>query len=126
MDPDPDEEDAVLAALTALVDLLAANERRSAGMRERVGEIRRLRAEGLGYGEIVAQEEPPLIVELLTESAQALDAVGARVRRTEAAALYAEGLTMDEIARHFGVTRQRISALLREARSRRPASSPGA
>jgi hypothetical protein len=126
MDPDSDEDDAVLAALTALVDLLAANERRSTGMRERVDEIRRLRAEGLGYGEIVAQEEPPHIVELLTESAQALDAVGARVRRTEAAALYAEGLTMDEIARHFGVTRQRISALLREAKSPRPAPSPGA
>jgi Helix-turn-helix domain len=126
MDPDLNEDDAVLVALTALVDLLAANERRSADMRERVEEIRRLRAAGLGYGEIVAQEEPPLIVGLLTESAQALDAVGARVRRTEAAALYAEGLTMDEIARHFGVTRQRISALLREAKSRRPAPSSGA
>jgi DNA-binding transcriptional regulator LsrR (DeoR family) len=38
------------------------------------------------------------------------------VRRAEARALYAEGLTMDQIAERFGVTRQRVSALLRKAR----------
>ena len=39
-------------------------------------------------------------------------------RRAEARALYDEGLTMDEIATLFGVTRQRVSGLLRkEARA---------
>jgi predicted transcriptional regulator len=36
------------------------------------------------------------------------------VRRTEARTLHREGLTMDQIAQLFGVTRQRVSALLRE------------
>jgi predicted transcriptional regulator len=56
-----------------------------------------------------------LIVQLLTESAETLHEHGSRVRRTEARALHREGLTMDQIARLFGVTRQRVSALLRES-----------
>jgi transposase len=44
-----------------------------------------------------------------------LHAYGNRVRRTEARALHGEGMTMDEIAKLFGVTRQRISALLRDS-----------
>ena len=38
------------------------------------------------------------------------------MRRAEAHALYAEGLTMDQIAERFGVTLQRVSALLRKTR----------
>jgi predicted transcriptional regulator len=53
-------------------------------------------------------------VQLLTENARLLHAYGHRVRRTEARALHREGLTMDEIARLFGVSRQRVSALLRD------------
>jgi transcriptional regulator len=37
--------------------------------------------------------------------------------RTEPRALHHEGMTMDEIARQFGVTRQRVSAL-RDAAAR--------
>ena len=33
---------------------------------------------------------------------------------TEARVLHGEGMTMDQIAKLFGVTRQRVSALLRE------------
>ena len=65
------------------------------------------------------QETSPLIVRLLTESDQALGACGARVRRAEALLLHEEGMTMDRIAEKFGVTRQRVSGLLREARSER-------
>ena len=46
---------------------------------------------------------------------EALAEFGARVRRAEAVALYGEGMTMEEIAEKFGVTRQRVSALLRDA-----------
>jgi predicted transcriptional regulator len=107
--------DAVLEAMAALEAVLEANTRRSQAMRERIGEIRALRLAGHSYREIVSAEQPPLIVELLTDSAQGLDRAGAEVRRTEARALHREGLTMDEIAELFGVTRQRISALLRAA-----------
>jgi hypothetical protein len=114
-----DAFDPVLAAFDALERVLDANDRRSAGMRERIAHIREQRAQGLGYRAIVPAEEPPLIVELLTDSAQELDRVGAEVRRTEARALHREGMTMDQIARHFGVTRQRVSALLRSAQPTR-------
>jgi DNA-binding transcriptional regulator LsrR (DeoR family) len=53
---------------------------------------------------------------LLTESSKALDTSGSNVRRAEAQALHAEGMTMEQIAERFGVTRQRVSALLRKAR----------
>ncbi len=38
---------------------------------------------------------------------------GSRWRRAEARALHAEGLSMDVIAQLFGVTRQRVSSLLK-------------
>jgi DNA-binding transcriptional regulator LsrR (DeoR family) len=70
----------------------------------------------VSYAEVVSSNEGPLIVQLLTESSTALDTSGANVRRAEAHALYAEGLTMEQIAKRFGVTRQRVSILLRKAR----------
>jgi len=64
------------------------------------------------YRDIVLNEQRPLIVELLTESLELLSAVGSRLRRVEASVLHEDGLTMDEIAALFGVTRQRVSVLL--------------
>ena len=109
-------EDTFLEALTALESTLADNETRTRLIRARIAELRRLRSEGARYAEIVPIKDGPLIVQLLTESSAALDVSGASVRRAEARALYAEGLTMDQIAEHFGVTRQRVSALLRKSR----------
>ena len=80
---------------------------------ERIVLIRQQRGEGRSYAEIVEAEESPLIVQLVTESATALDTFGVRLRRLEALALYNDGLTMEQIAVLFGVTRQRVSALLK-------------
>jgi plasmid maintenance system antidote protein VapI len=83
-------------------------------MQQRIKDIRSARSDGRSLREIVPNEETPLIVQLLTESTNLLHSYGNRVRRTEARALHREGMTMDEIAKLFGVTRQRVSALLRE------------
>jgi Sigma-70, region 4 len=107
-------EDAFLQALKTLEVVMADNDRRATLIKKRMARIRKLRAQGLPYSDMVSREDGPLIVQLLTESATALDTCGANVRRTEAEALYGEGMTMDEIAAHFGVTRQRVSALLRK------------
>ncbi len=115
----PADDDAVLAAFDALEAALAENERRGAAMRKRMEWIRRRRHEGADYREIVLAERPPLVVELLGDSAQALEAAGARLRRAEARALHDEGMTMEDIAGHFRVSRQRVSALLRGARGGR-------
>lgn len=109
-------EDTFLEALAALERTLADNEKRTTLIRRRIAQLRRLRAQGARYAEIVDVSDGPLIVQLLTESSAALDVSGASVRRAEARALYTEGLTMDEIAERFGVTRQRVSALLRKTR----------
>lgn len=105
------------AFLEALRDLDAAldeNVARSRRMKQRIADLQAALSAGRRLADVVPGEETPLLVQLLTESAEALHACGSRVRRTEARALYREGMTMNEIARLFGVTRQRVSALLRE------------
>src|ERR1700752_2580758 len=109
----------------ALLDLdgrLDANLEHIAQIKRRIAEIQRGRSDGLSYSEIVDAARSPLLVQLITESTQALDGFGARVRRAEALALHEEGMTMEEIAERFGVTRQRVSALLRGSRRDSPTS----
>ena len=109
-------------ALLDLDGVLDVSLERIAMIKRRIGEIQRGRSDGLSYTEIVEAARSPLLVQLITESTQALDGFGARVRRAEALALHEEGMTMEEIAERFGVTRQRVSALLREARRDSPDS----
>lgn len=103
-------------ALRELDDVLDVNLERIAQIKRRIAEIQRQHSDGMSYTEIVEAAKAPLLVQLITESRQTLDGRGARVRRSEALALHNEGMTMEEIAGRFGVTRQRVSALLREAR----------
>jgi hypothetical protein len=107
-------EDAFLQALAALEEVIADNDRRARLISKRMARIRRARAQGLPYADSVANEDGPLIVQLLTEASTALDTCGANVRRAEAQALYHEGMTMEQIADRFGVSRQRVSVLLRK------------
>jgi DNA-directed RNA polymerase sigma subunit (sigma70/sigma32) len=109
-------QDKFLEALTALERTLADNQERTTLIKKRIAQLRRLRSRGASYAEIVSSRDGPLIVQLLTESSKSLDTSGANVRRAEARALYEEGLTMEQIAERFGVTRQRVSILLRKAR----------
>lgn len=83
-------------------------------MKHRIEEVRGWLGEGRSLAQIVPREETPLLVQLLTSSTNLLQHYGNRVRRAEARALHGEGMTMDQIARLFGVTRQRVSALLRD------------
>lgn len=113
MVPSPEPIDAVLAALDDLVKVLRETTERNRTAIRRAEAIRRLRQQHHLYREIVPMEKRPLIVELLTESLSELSEASGRFRTVEARALYEEGLTMAEIADLFGVTRQRIAALLR-------------
>jgi DNA-directed RNA polymerase sigma subunit (sigma70/sigma32) len=112
------ETDAFLKAVDDLDGALDESLAMTQRMKERIQEIRDGHASGRPLRELVPQEERPLLVQLLTENANLLHSYGTRVRRTEARALHHEGMTMDEIARQFGVTRQRVSALLRDATAR--------
>jgi DNA-directed RNA polymerase specialized sigma24 family protein len=112
-------EDAFLLALSDLEAALDDNVRRAKAIKRRIAQIRRERAKGGTWSSIVSAEAPPLIVQLVSENSRALDEHGARVRRTEVLVLHDEGMTMEQIAAKFGVTRQRVSSLLREARGGR-------
>ena len=107
-------------ALRDLERVLDVNARRMAQIKRRIAEIQRQRSAGRSYREIVEATKGDLSVRLITEATRALDEFGARVRRAEAVALYREGMTMEEIAKKFGVTRQRVSALLRDGREAPP------
>jgi hypothetical protein len=109
--------------LLALEELVAAAEevcRMAAHVTTRAAHIRTRRMEGLPYRQIVAGEDVPLIAALLTHNIQRLEAAGTRFRQAEAHALHDEGMTMEEIGRLFGLTRQRISALIRGASAPAP------
>lgn len=100
-------------ALAQLLDTLDETEQLLALARKRGVDIQeRLRA-GATWREIVTEEHRPLIVEVLSDSLLRLMDAGSRFRREEARALHDEGLTMEAVAVLFGVTRQRISHLLR-------------
>ncbi len=111
--------DALLLALEDLVHA-AANVNEAAEMlTSRAGRMRALRRQGAPWRDIVDAEERPLIAEMLTDTIQRFEAAGTRFRRAKARALHDEGMTMEQIADLFGLTRQRISVLLRPPASSR-------
>ncbi|MHA3701582.1 hypothetical protein ACXR2U_05315 [Jatrophihabitans sp. YIM 134969] len=103
-------------SLDALADLLVAveeTERDLTAIKVRAAHIQQQRAAGVGYTALVSAEEPPMIVSLLARVNDRLNQAGGEWRRREAQALHDEGLSMEAIAGLFGVSRQRVSALLR-------------
>jgi transcriptional regulator len=120
----PETADDVLNALDLLLEALRANDRLEKELVQRARALKAMRQKGLSYREIVPKEKRPLVVELLREMQEQLSRAGRTLRSVEARALREEGLTLDEIARLFGVTRQRVITLLREDADRR-AGAPG-
>ncbi|MDH3250710.1 MAG: hypothetical protein OEQ47_17205 [Acidimicrobiia bacterium] len=101
----------------ALEDIESAardNLERSRQLQRRAAHLRKRLLAGDNLVELVEREEPPRMVELLSANLAVLETTGAEFRAAEALALRAEGLTIEAIAAMFGVTRQRISALLKQ------------
>lgn len=82
--------------------------------RERAEELLLERRAGRPWLDIVTRESRPLIVERISTVLASLSAAGHTWRREQAAALRGEAVSINRIAALFGVTRQRISALLKE------------
>ncbi len=106
--------DRLVAALDDMEQAAADNAERSIVVAHRAAELRRRLADGEPLADVVAAEESPRIVELLSTNMVTLETAGAELRVAQALALRHEGLTIERIADLFGVTRQRISALLRQ------------
>jgi hypothetical protein len=108
------EKDDAISALTALDAVLESSIAELQSARERLHKVLEARSTGSPWRDIVDSEERPLVVESLSRVLDQLSVGGSRFRRAQAQALYAEGLSMERVASLFGVTRQRVSALLRD------------
>lgn len=84
---------------------------------DRLAQLAELRTAGHSWSEIVLDEDRPLIVETITQALDDLGAVGSRFRREEARALHREEMSISRIGELFGVSRQRISALIHGGQS---------
>lgn len=104
----------LLAALTAIEEAAGTNVERSREVQERARSFRERLLAGDRLADLVEDEERPRTVELLTANLATLETAGSELRAAQALALRDEGLTISAIAELFGVTRQRISALLRQ------------
>ena len=107
-------EDEASRALSTLLEELDACTRQLDGARERAETLLAARRSGASWQDIVTDEARPLIVEQISSVLGTLSTAGHAWRREQAAALQAENVSINRIAAMFGVTRQRISALLKE------------
>ena len=108
------------AAAGALADLVAAIDDCIANLHDARKRAERLldeRHDGTSWLDIVSAESRPLVVETVSSVMSTLARAGSTFRREEAYALQSEKVSINRIAALFGVTRQRISALLRERAS---------
>ncbi len=101
-------------ALASIEQAAAENVERGLEIQRRVRWIHEQIDLGEPLVELVEAEASPRVVELITTNMAALETVGAELRASLALALREEGLTIEAIAGLFGVTRQRISALLKQ------------
>ena len=109
------------AALEALVTELEACIGRLQHAHDRAQLLLAQRREGHPWQDIVSSESRPLVVESISSVLASLASAGHVFRREEARALNAEHVSINRIAALFGVTRQRISALLRDSGNSDPA-----
>jgi len=101
-----------------MIDLaLTDNIARSHEIQRRVRLLKSQLANGTSLEDLVNAEESPRTVELISANLAILEGVGSDFRLSLAQALRREGLTIEAVAALFGVTRQRISALLRQGSS---------
>ncbi|TYP87833.1 hypothetical protein [Blastococcus xanthinilyticus] len=108
------EDDAARQALERLVDCIDESVAELTLARARADLLLEGRRGGTPWAGLVTDEPRPLVVETVSSVLSALATAGHGWRREEAAALRREGVSINRIAALFGVTRQRISALLRE------------
>ncbi len=110
----------LLAALADIEDAARDNAERSRQLQRRARRLRQRLHAGESLVELVEAEDAPRMVELISANMATLETAGAEFRAAEALALRAHGLTIEAIAELFGVTRQRISALLKQKTAAQP------
>jgi hypothetical protein len=105
-------DDEMFTALTEVLALLEKVARWLPQVAARTDELKSGRARGESLASLLTGATEPLVVDVLSDLLQGVFAVGSRLRRAEARALYAEGLSMEDVGLLLGVSRQRISAII--------------
>ncbi|MGY2064385.1 hypothetical protein [Blastococcus sp. SYSU DS0619] len=112
--PHPTTGDVAVESLERLVECIDSSIEELERARTRAETLLAERRSGRPWLELVTAETRPLVVESISTVLAALATAGHAWRREQAAALHREDVSINGIAALFGVTRQRISALLRE------------
>lgn len=110
--PDSDS-DAVLDAIEGLLAAARENIVAWVGVMERAEAIREQRRAGVPYSQMRIDTTTPPIIDAVSRNQERLGSAAAALRRSLAHALAAEGMSHADIARAFGVSRQRVGMLLR-------------
>ena len=98
-----------LDAVAEAAEETALDQQRLARRARTMSRQRRL---GWSWSQILQRERQPGLLVLMTRSARRLHEVGGRFRQALAQALVQDGLSTRQVAKIFGVTHQRISAML--------------
>lgn len=112
--PHGSPDDVAVESLERLVECIGTSIEELERARARAERLLADRRSGRPWLELVTAEARPLVVESISTVLGTLATAGHTWRREQAAALHREDVSINRIAALFGVTRQRISALLRE------------
>ncbi len=107
-----------MAALEALAVALEENAAEEQLLAQRVREMAQSRRENPSWHAVLAVEDDPSTVQLMSRVLGRLSLASGTVRRSLVLALRDEGVSIPAIARLFGVTHQRVSNLLRGTATR--------
>ena len=105
--------DDVLSALNELESVLRENAESERMLFQRIAEVRLARENGKEWKSILAAEDDPGTVQLVSTVLRRQSEASGYLRRSLVVALRAEGQSIPSIANLFGVTHQRVSNLLR-------------
>jgi len=105
--------DAALAAVESFAGVLRELAEDSRLLESRLAALRTARASGRAWRDILADEEPPGTMQLVSRMLALLAKASGTLRKEMVESLRREGVSIPAIARLFGVTHQRVSNLLR-------------
>ena len=108
-----DSSDDVLSALNELEVALTENAAHERALLQRIAEVRLAHEKGQEWKSILADEDDPGLVQLVSTILRRQSEASGYLRRSLVVALRAEGQSIPSIAHLFGVTHQRVSNLLR-------------
>ncbi|MGO8864097.1 MAG: hypothetical protein ACLQRH_25505 [Acidimicrobiales bacterium] len=115
--------DEVLKALDELDTVLKENAERERALFQRIAQVRMARENGQEWKSILAGEDEPSTVQLVSTILRRQSEASGYLRRSLVVALRAEGQSIPSIANLFGVTHQRVSNLLRRVAQGREMTS---